>query len=111
MPHKFFPGNPRATNMVPKRHFECGGYIPISKVKCPFPRGIWIPFLINTIHRPTQVGLCNRALQHMGSQLFVSRQCVYACQFYANMRLLHISLVAAFFAYFTKVRISHIFST
>ena len=33
----------------------------------------------------------------------------YACQFYANMRLLHISLTAAFFTYFSKVHISHIF--
>ena len=32
-----------------------------------------------------------------------------ACQFYANMRLLHISLTAAFFTYFSKVHISHIF--
>ena len=34
----------------------------------------------------------------------------WSCHFYANMRLPHISHVAAFFAYFSKVCISHIFS-
>ena len=37
---------------------------------------------------------------------------VYAGQFYANrgpMRVPHISHIAAFFAYFSRVRISHIF--
>jgi len=34
----------------------------------------------------------------------------HVCQSYANMRLPHISLIAEFFAYIRKVRISHIFS-
>ena len=33
----------------------------------------------------------------------------YAYQFYTNMRLLHISLIVTFFAYFSKVHTSHIF--
>ena len=32
-----------------------------------------------------------------------------ARQFYVNMRLPHISLIAEFFAHYSKVRISHIF--
>ena len=34
---------------------------------------------------------------------------IQACQFNANTRLSHISHVAAFFAYFSKVRLLHIF--
>ena len=33
----------------------------------------------------------------------------FACPFYANRRLPHILLIAAFLAYFSEVRISHIF--
>jgi len=33
----------------------------------------------------------------------------WACQFYANLRLPHVSLIATFFAYSSKVHISHIF--